>query len=287
MTTSYTKIRAENLGEKHSWINNGIRSADTIVTLRAWNWIPNENKGTFLYSETYLGWFGADNNVTMDSAPMNQKYQFVIQKCNGGGLVYYGDMVVLRSVGSGKYMQCGGGTCSGVDTPGCTDSSWQTFTIVSAEGKTGQVNFGDPVYIRQVVGNKCAITPAGDRTMWCTDGNHNNAYLIILPNNGSVYVDPTSESSYYTENLRKNDFKTLDPTASDGEDTKKALESWDIGAFFSHPAVIIILVLVLASIVLGIVVQISKLLGGSGGRRRGNYGPRKNSSYSALDEGDE
>lgn len=222
----------------------------------------------------------------MDSAPMNQKYQFIIQKCNGGGIVNYGDMVVLRGVGSGKYMQCGGGTCSGVDTQGCLDSSWQTFTIVSAEGKTGQVNFGDPVYIRQVVGNKCAITAAGDRTTWCTDGNHTNAYMIILPNNGSVYVNPTDENNYYTDNLRKDDFAKFDPSASGGEDVGKTLASWDIGAFFSNPAVIIILVIILASIVLGIFIKISSLFGGGGGggggRRRG--GPRRNSTYSELDD---
>lgn len=266
MTTSYNTIREKNFGEKFAYIKNGIVSGSTPVTIRSWNWIPKENMGTFMYSETYLGWVGFDNNITMSSTPLHDKYQFIINKCSGSGLIQYGEPVSLRNVNTGKFVQCVAGTCSGVDTNGgCNDSAWQTFTIVSAEGKVGQINYGDPVYIRQVVGNKCAITTAGDRRTWCTDGNHNNAYMILLPPNGSVYKDPTAESSYYTNTLRKPDFQKLDPYASNGEDTKKALESFDMGNFLANWWWVF--ALIIAIIVLVIVIKIASMVGTPESRR--------------------
>lgn len=47
MTTSYDKIRTRNLGTKHSWINAGITSNNTIITIRAWNWVPVEKRVRF------------------------------------------------------------------------------------------------------------------------------------------------------------------------------------------------------------------------------------------------
>lgn len=253
MTTSYNEIRTKDFGAKPGWINDGIVTG-VPITIRAWNWIPVPSCGTFLYSEG--SWFGTNNSVVPTTAPLDDKYQFIIAKCDiTNPAINYGDMVALLSVGSRKYMQCGAGTCSGVDDRGCTPTSWQSFTIESTEGKTGPVNYGDPVRIRQVVGNKCAVTAAGDTKTWCADNNHVNSYMIILPANGSVYIDPTAETKYYTDKLRDKDFQILDPLAAGGQGLLNKIGDWFGGISDGIRNTLIVMVLILFAIVIAIVVM--------------------------------
>lgn len=263
MSTSYVIIRDQNFGEKRPDIADGIISGYTPVTFRAWNWVPTPYHGTFLYSEN--DWLGTDNSVTPSISPLDSKYQFIIEKCQSTDpFVNYGDIVNVRNVGSDRIVQCGAGTCSTVTTKSCQDGSWQRMTIESIDGKTGKVTFGDPIRLRQHVGTKCAVTAAGNKTTWCTDGDHTNSYLVILPQNGSVYINPDKENKYYTEKIRDDDFARLDPLGAAGKD---ALDFLNVGddILKGIKNIIILVVVLLLAIIVSVVFSVIRRSAKTGG----------------------
>jgi hypothetical protein len=107
-----------------------------------------------------------------------------------------GAKLQLKNIGTNKFIQCGAGTCSGVDNSGdCLNESWQTFKIVSASGKKDgePVCYGDDIYFVQTVNMTASITPAGDGNVWAVSvGNNQNSILRILPVKGSLYNNSES-----------------------------------------------------------------------------------------------
>ena len=230
------------MSQKHSFYNKPIQHTWTI-SLRAENWITmQKSRMTYLYNVmTPGGWFGTDDNVPLYKHKMNNKYLFQIFKCNGSGPIKYGDKVRLRSLNTGLWIQCGAGTCNGHDNGGsCGSGDWQVFTINSLQGKRGYVYYDDLVDFRQIVGNRCAITPADGSRVWCTDSNdRNNETLRILPDNGSIYVDPQSEMDEYNK-IRKDLFAQQNPLAAGAADFRDGFANifGDLGSFVKYGVII-------------------------------------------------
>jgi hypothetical protein len=203
-TASCFKDKKGEFGEMHDVVLEPM-TTDTVFTLECYNWISaNEGQRTYLKQE---------NNAirTIDTVPINKdeltvpfKFQFAKVDCQTDKYLIYGNRVQLKSVGNGGYVQCGGGTCSIVDTDGsCKGDSWQTFTIESPTGKKGRVCFGDQVYISQTTGDHASITPAGGANVWAVkQGDNKNSILRIMGVNGSLYVDPIREMADYEVNVR-------------------------------------------------------------------------------------
>lgn len=203
-------------------------TTDTVFMLEADNWISaTAGKKTYLKGEG--GGIRTDDDVGPTTVPLANKFHFRFEKveCQTDKNIVFGNLVQLKSVGSGKFIQCGGGTdllhgtCSGVDDSGtCEHDKWQTFYIESKDGKSGRVCFGDMIYIRQKTGRQEAITPAGGGNVWsCTPGTTPNNILKIQGVNGSLYKDPTKEMEDYELNVRCKKLCTLngaDPACTFG-----------------------------------------------------------------------
>ena len=201
-------------GEYREEVLKPLVAKKSLFTLEAKNWITG-NKGAKSFLKGSGGAIMTDDNVEVakDKEFANEYiFKFENDVCTINPYVTYGSRVQLYCVGSNKYIQCGGGTCSGVDDSGeCKTGSWQTFTIESATGKTGAVCYGDDITLNQTMGDFAAITPAGDRNVWATaKGTNGNAILTIQCVNGSIYVDPSDEMAAY-ENERINELCKRDP----------------------------------------------------------------------------
>lgn len=206
-----TQVRTE-IG--HINTTGDILTNNTIVTFKYWNWVGNKYKWTFMFVDGK--WVGTDDNVSVSKSDLDNKYKFKITKigCKDfSSIVKYGDKIQLRSLNN-RYVQCGAGTCSTVEDAGNCDQDWQTFQIMSADGKSGNVKLGDPIQIRQVTGTNCSITAAGSRTTWCVDGQFGNSLIVILPKNGSIAKDPKKELDLYVKSYRDRHLG-VEPTSSD------------------------------------------------------------------------
>lgn len=189
-------------GPKHPEVYSPIVAGKSVFTLEALEWITGrDGKKTFLKGEG--GGIRTDDSVAITRDDLASKYHFTFEAdvCTQNPYLQYGSRVQLRNVATKKYIQCGAGTCSGVDDSGqCQSDKWQTFTIESPTGKTGPVCYGDKVTLNQVVGDKAAITPAGDGNVWATaEDSNTNAILRIMGKNGSIYLDPTAEMQAYDQ----------------------------------------------------------------------------------------
>lgn len=144
-------------------------------------------------SFTFLQSNGGSLNATdIYTLPLDTSFQFIFQKlyCPGQNdpTINYGDLVQLVSYDI-LYTQCGAGTCSlnQLDGLKCQTKSWQTFTVRSATGKTGQVCFGDQIRLTQTVGSNCSIsilTPVSGQPLpniYCVDGDQDGSVFTILP----------------------------------------------------------------------------------------------------------
>ena len=187
----------------------------TLFTLEASNWISaNLGCKTFLKGDGIA--IRTDDNVPITTSSLGNQFVFKFEKvqCQTDANLIYGNHVQLKCVGTNKYIKCGGGTCSADDPPNtCNNGDWQTFTIQSAEGKSGRVCFGDSIYISQTTGDKADITPAGGGNVWARKhATDINSILCIQGPNGSCYVDPTKEMADYEVNVRCQKLCTNQPT---------------------------------------------------------------------------
>jgi hypothetical protein len=183
-------------GDYNPLINNAL-TKESVFVLEAINWISGkENKKTFLRGDG--GSIKTDDNVEISGNDLNRMYHFKLEldKCNQHSYITYGAKLQLKNIGTNKFIQCGAGTCSGVDNSGdCLNESWQTFKIVSASGKKDgePVCYGDDIYFVQTVNMTASITPAGDGNVWAVSvGNNQNSILRILPVKGSLYNNSES-----------------------------------------------------------------------------------------------
>lgn len=143
----------------------------------------NVSIGTFLRADG-----GSLETYSNVSPPLDTTFQFTFQKigcADSNPNINYGDRVQLVSYNQ-LNAQCGAGTCSlnSPDSYACKTGSWQTFTVGSAIGKTGQVCFGDQIILTQTTGSKCsmsATTNQGNTQVFCVDGNRKEEIFTILP----------------------------------------------------------------------------------------------------------
>ncbi len=179
-------------------------SLTSIFTLNFTNWISSQS-GTFTFLQAITDHLETTTNVKLSMNPLDSSFQFIFQKlgCSDqSAIIKYGDLVQLVTYNL-RVAQCGAATCSTVD-PGnsgnCNKNAWQTFTIRSAEGKSGNVCFGDKIYITQTTGSNCDISAGGGAGVYCIDGDINNSVIQIFPVGGSLYVDPTDYVNQYAKN---------------------------------------------------------------------------------------
>lgn len=209
---------------------NPISTVSSIFTLNAKGWI-SPTKGTFTFIQAIADRLETTTNVALTTGPLDTSYQFIFQKIgcpNQNPIISYGDRVQLVTYNL-RIANCGNGTCSTVDPNtygGCDTNSWQTFTVESASGKSGPVCFGDDIFIRQTIGNKCNLSAAGGTAVFCIDGTTNpNSVLTIFPVGGSLYVDPSQYVAQYSQTQQQNlcAANPLDPSCITG----------DVGSWFS------------------------------------------------------
>ena len=169
-----------------------VQSGD-LFCIRASQW-AGDGDGNFTYLYIDGDWFGTSTKVNIISGePLIIKYQFSFLKCNGSGVINFGDTVNLKSQSTNKYINCGAGTCSGNHANSCKTGDWEVFTIESMEGYTGQIMLGDVITIKQVVSG-CKITPAGENKVWCQNQNGNDNFNLRLTKiNGYITDDITTE----------------------------------------------------------------------------------------------
>lgn len=184
-------------GLMNSYVNDPI-TTKTKFSLECEKWIsPNTRKKTFLRGDPDAIRTDNDVAITVDNLDNKYLYTFVKNQCQTDDYILYGNRVQLKNVATGNYIQCGAGTCSGVNSSGsCKTGEWQTFTIQSVTGKTGRVSFGDSILIEQTTGTKARITAADGGAVEAHDSNKNSP-LKLQGLNGSLYKDPTSEMATY------------------------------------------------------------------------------------------
>lgn len=223
--TCFASLQGE-FGEYQPMVQSPLK-VNTAFTLRAVNWISGKGQqyATFLRADG--GSLRTDDSVQLtDANALPSNFQFAFRRvgrCGGapGFTLLYGDRVQLYSNGSAQYARCAAGTCSLVPTPNdCGADKWETFTITSPSGKTGEICFGDEVRISQTVGDNADITAAGGGNVWATKHNTNeNSVLRILPPNGSMYAnvaagEASAQERDYCEDLCSRD--PLNPICTSG-----------------------------------------------------------------------
>lgn len=180
----------------------------SVFTLNCKGWISSST-GTFTFLQTIDDAILTVTDVALSTKPLDasvhpsQSFQFQFTKiaCPDSDpfVINYGDRVQLVN-NKLKFAQCGAGTCSLVDDyGGCQTESWQTFTVVSATGKTGPVCFGDEIRLTQTAGTQCNMSAAGDNSVFCVNGDTANSVFIIFPVGGSLYVDPAEYVANYAK----------------------------------------------------------------------------------------
>lgn len=201
-----------------------VKSGD-IISLAAKNWVAVPGKQTFLYATRDLNWFGTDNNVTITDPGNNidSRYLFKITICGGSGSVKYGDRVNIESL-TNKFIQCGSGTCNSGNNPSCVANDWQVFTVVSATGKTGNVNIGETLTLTQETGGKCSILPADNSKILCGTTINSNEYLQFFLPNGTDGRTAEEAQQAYNDN-RSNLLRTQNSSQAGLEDTGKVINS--------------------------------------------------------------
>jgi len=235
---------------------------NTPFTLWARNWISSD-MGNFSFLQSVGGNLETFDRVTLSKEVLESSFQFVFKKegcVDSSATINYGDKVQLYCPATNKYMQCGAGTCSGVDDSGnCSDTKWQTFTVTGdvTGDKTGPVCFGDNIRISQVLigGDNADITAAGGGGVWATKHNtNNNAILSIQPITGSVYEDPTNFVNEYVK-TQKDDLCKSNPFA--GPCVSSGLSNFFAGIakfFTSTEGIFTIVGVVVAIIVIVIII---------------------------------
>lgn len=268
---------SDGIGIFNKFAYTPLQNSVSNFSLRSVNWFgPNEKAFTFLENGTNTffnqHWLHTKDDVLLtQDVDLPETLLFSFENCSSSKTnTKYGEIIRIRSkyeFGSNSYVQCGGigRTCSRVDNPGrsCDNNVWQTFKLVSVNGKADGTNvcYGDDVRISNIASEDSGDITAADATMvFLTPHNSNpNSIFKILPPNGTLYAninnDIDNHVTMFNESMCKKNF-TYCPLLW----YKKSVQS--LSAFFTKwkYVIYILLGLIVFWILLGFAVKMKQLI---------------------------